>query len=115
MKNLLLFFFLLNTIAAGICQTGHVSVKGYFKQNGTFVKPHMRTAPNSTNQDNFSTIQDKHEYEAYLFFLGYSKSKASIKKFQRDHGLVEDGVIGERTLEILHRAVWKKHVNNQSK
>jgi hypothetical protein len=31
-----------------------VQVNGYYKSNGTYVEPHIRTAPNSTVKDNFS-------------------------------------------------------------
>ena len=31
------------------------SVSGYSRSNGTYVQPHVRTMPNSTNWDNFST------------------------------------------------------------
>ena len=31
-------------------------VSGYVRNNGTYVEPHVRTMPNSTNWDNFSTI-----------------------------------------------------------
>ena len=31
------------------------SVSGYTRSNGTYVQPHVRTMPNSTNWDNFST------------------------------------------------------------
>ena len=31
------------------------AVSGYTRSNGTFVQPHVRTMPNSTNWDNFST------------------------------------------------------------
>ena len=30
-------------------------VDGHFKSNGTYVQPHVRTAPNSTTTDNFGT------------------------------------------------------------
>jgi hypothetical protein len=33
-----------------------VFVNGYTRENGTTVAPHYRTAPNSTNIDNFSTL-----------------------------------------------------------
>lgn len=42
--------------------TSHVKVKGYYKKNGTYVKPHYRTAPNSTNRDNFSTLGNTNPY-----------------------------------------------------
>lgn len=31
-----------------------VSVRGYYRKNGTYVQPHVRTAPNSTITDNYS-------------------------------------------------------------
>ena len=31
------------------------SVSGYSRSNGTYVQPHVRTIPNNTNWDNFST------------------------------------------------------------
>jgi len=32
-----------------------VSVNGYYRQNGTYVAPYIRTAPNQTRDDNYST------------------------------------------------------------
>lgn len=32
-----------------------VHVSGYTKSNGTYVAPHMRSSPNSTTADNYST------------------------------------------------------------
>lgn len=40
----------------------HVEVDGYSKSNGTYVVPHMRTAPNSTTSDNFSTSPNINPY-----------------------------------------------------
>lgn len=31
-----------------------VSVKGYYKSNGTYVKPYVRSAPNALKYDNYS-------------------------------------------------------------
>ena len=31
-------------------------VKGYYRKDGTYVRPHYRTNPNSTNRDNYSTL-----------------------------------------------------------
>ncbi len=39
----------------------HVYVSGHFR-NGTYVEPHYRTAPNSTNRDNFSTLGNTNPY-----------------------------------------------------
>jgi hypothetical protein len=39
-----------------------VSVKGYYKSNGTYVQPHQRTAPNNTVNDNYSTVGNTNPY-----------------------------------------------------
>lgn len=39
-----------------------VHVKGHYRDNGTYVAPYYRTAPNSTNVDNFSTIGNVNPY-----------------------------------------------------
>ena len=62
----LIFILLLGlvTIASGIAQTNpkHVRVRGYYRSNGTYVQPHYKTAPNSTNIDNFSTSGNINPY-----------------------------------------------------
>jgi len=40
----------------------HVKVSGYTRKDGTYVQPYFRTAPNSTNQDNFSTKGNTNPY-----------------------------------------------------
>ncbi len=55
MKQFLLFLFLLVYAIPAAYSQRHVSVKGYYRKDGTYVRPHYRTAPNSTNRDNFST------------------------------------------------------------
>lgn len=40
----------------------HVHVSGYTRSNGTYVQPYFRTAPNSTNRDNFSTTGNVNPY-----------------------------------------------------
>lgn len=37
-------------------------VRGYTKKNGTYVQPHMRTSPNSTKMDNYSTKGNVNPY-----------------------------------------------------
>ena len=46
----------------GQTNTQHVKVNGYTKSNGTYVAPHIRTAPNSTNRDNFTTKPNTNPY-----------------------------------------------------
>ena len=41
---------------------GSVRVRGYKKRNGTYVKPHYRTAPNATKSDNWSTKGNVNPY-----------------------------------------------------
>ncbi|GAB6127224.1 hypothetical protein [Humidesulfovibrio idahonensis] len=39
-----------------------VAVRGYTKKNGTYVKPHMRSAPNGSKADNWSTKGNVNPY-----------------------------------------------------
>lgn len=57
--SLLLIFF--NFLIAQV-NSNHVSVRGYTRSDGTYVSPHMRTAPNSTVNDNFSTVGNVNLY-----------------------------------------------------
>lgn len=58
----LLIFFSLFKISSAQINQNHVYVKGYTRSDGTIVKPHYRTTPNSTNTDNFSTIRNTNPY-----------------------------------------------------
>ena len=64
MKKLIFLFALLLVSILIFAQTNskHVKVKGYYRSNGAYVKPHYRTAPNSTNRDNFSTLGNTNPY-----------------------------------------------------
>jgi hypothetical protein len=42
--------------------SGPVSVKGYTRKDGTYVAPHVRSAPNSTKSDNYSTAGNINPY-----------------------------------------------------
>ncbi|GAA4406773.1 hypothetical protein GCM10023187_26640 [Nibrella viscosa] len=37
-------------------------MSGYYRKDGTYVQPYFRTAPNSTNRDNFSTKGNTNPY-----------------------------------------------------
>ncbi len=37
-------------------------VDGYFKRDGTYVAPHYRSSPNTTNIDNYSTSGNQNPY-----------------------------------------------------
>lgn len=45
----------LAAIAASSPVSAQVAVQGYVKRDGTYVSPHIRTAPNGTTADNYST------------------------------------------------------------
>ena len=63
-KLLLLFFLLIICLGFVFSQTNskHVRVSGYTRKDGTYVQPYFRTAPNSTNRDNFSTKGNVNPY-----------------------------------------------------
>jgi hypothetical protein len=46
--------FILLVVLLSIYNYSQVSVRGYYRKNGTYVQPHVRTAPNSTVTDNYS-------------------------------------------------------------
>ena len=54
-KLLLLLFFFISDLIYSQVNPNEVYVSGYTRSNGTVVEPHYRTAPNSTNIDNFTT------------------------------------------------------------
>ena len=64
----ILFFF---AFLFSFAQTNpnHVYVSGYYRSNGTYVQPHYRTAPNSTNRDNFSTRGNTNPYTGQAGYI----------------------------------------------
>jgi hypothetical protein len=59
MKNFLFLIAFLFTTALSFAQ---VSVRGYYRSNGTYVQPHQRTVPNYTRNDNYSTVGNVNPY-----------------------------------------------------
>ncbi|MFD2570165.1 hypothetical protein ACFSUS_05935 [Spirosoma soli] len=51
MKRLLLILLL---FASSLVSFAQVHVRGYYRKNGTYVEPHVRTRPNHTITDNYS-------------------------------------------------------------
>lgn len=77
MKNLLLIIAVLFTTALSFAQ---VSVRGYYRSNGTYVQPHQRTYPNYTRNDNYSTIGNINPYTGKAGTLprdGYTSTRTS--------------------------------------
>jgi hypothetical protein len=61
MKKLFVFIAFLFATANSFAQST-VYVSGYTKSNGTYVQPHYRTSPNSTRNDNYSTVGNVNPY-----------------------------------------------------
>ena len=59
MKKTILFFAAILSLSTTFAQ---VYVGGYFKSNGTYVESHWRTEPNSTRNDNWSTVGNTNPY-----------------------------------------------------
>lgn len=61
-KRIGLFFFALFLCIAGVLDAKDVNVRGYTRKDGTYVAPHVRTSPNSTKSDNYSTKGNVNPY-----------------------------------------------------
>lgn len=59
------------------------TVSGYSRSNGTYVQPHVRTMPNTTNWDNFST---KGNYNTFTGSTGYRAKDYSIDAYNYGSG-----------------------------
>jgi hypothetical protein len=57
---LALLLLVLTTPLAALAQD--VSVKGYFRKDGTYVQPHMRSRPDSSFNNNWSTAPNVNPY-----------------------------------------------------
>jgi len=53
---------LVGFFASMIAEASPVYVRGYFRRNGTYVAPYVRTSPNSTKDDNWSTKGNVNPY-----------------------------------------------------
>ena len=61
LKNLVLvIFFTLLSLAS--VEARDVAVRGYTKDNGTYVQPHHRSSPNEYKNDNWSTSGNSNPY-----------------------------------------------------
>src|SRR4051812_27632161 len=57
-----LFALLVALIFSVLCPATDVSVRGYTRKDGTYVAPHVRSSPNSTKDDNYSTRGNVNPY-----------------------------------------------------
>lgn len=49
-------------LASSLSASADQWVNGYTRQNGTYVQPHMRSNPNGTTLDNYSTRGNSNPY-----------------------------------------------------
>jgi hypothetical protein len=49
-------------VSLATAASAQVRVRGYVKKDGTYVAPHVRTAPNSSRFDNYSTAPNYNPY-----------------------------------------------------
>lgn len=56
--------FVIALLAFGIAMpaTAQVHVRGYYRGDGTYVQPHVRSSPNSSRLDNYSTYPNVNPY-----------------------------------------------------
>lgn len=77
MKNFLFLIAFLFTTALSFAQ---VSVRGYYRSNGTYAQAHQRTAPNYTRNDNYSTVGNTNPYTGKTGTVprdGYTSTRTS--------------------------------------
>ncbi|MCK4487150.1 MAG: hypothetical protein KAU38_10365 [Desulfobacterales bacterium] len=51
---------------AGTAFAGDVYVRGYYRSNGTYVRPHYRSAPDGNSWNNWSTYPNVNRYTGKL-------------------------------------------------
>ena len=66
---LLGFFFFVSSLYAG-----DVAVKGYYRKDGTYVRPHHRSSPDGDTSNNYgpASYQQRQQYTAYTTLPSYN-------------------------------------------
>ncbi|MDO8269117.1 MAG: hypothetical protein Q7T54_00410 [Candidatus Levybacteria bacterium] len=74
MKKLILSFLLLFVFLFSATQSfAYVTVKGYYRSNGTYVRPHVRSNPNGIKYDNYG-YQGGSRYNSSFYDSNYSNT-----------------------------------------
>ena len=88
MKKIIVFFlsliFVLTSIGISFAQDVHV--KGYFKKNGTYVKPHYRSRPDGNLFNNWSTKGNTNPYTGKRGTVDPYGSSSSFGSSSRGYG-----------------------------
>ena len=61
MKRIILLTVLF-TFCISIAYAGDVHVRGYYRKDGTYVQPYVRSSPNSEKWDNYGPSQDSYQF-----------------------------------------------------
>jgi len=66
MKKILLILGLVFLVVS-FCYAGDVSVKGYYRKDGTYVRPHHRSSPDGDLSNNYgrASSQQRQQYQGY--------------------------------------------------
>lgn len=75
MKKLIIMFLGILLVLPSVVLTKDVHVKGYYRRDGTYVRPHIRSAPDSYKRNNFSTF-----HRSSYGRSSVASGKLSIKK-----------------------------------
>lgn len=62
LKNFLISSSVVIAIILSLTCYADVAVSGYYRKNGTYVKPHMRSSPDSSFRNNWSTVGNVNPY-----------------------------------------------------
>lgn len=73
----ILFFFFVSLALNAQTNSKHTYVKGYIRNDGTYVQGHYRTTRNSTNRDNFTTKPNYNPYNGKPGFIQPDSEKKS--------------------------------------
>lgn len=78
MRKIFLIFALLFSFAS-LCHADDVSVKGYYRKDGTYVRPHHRSSPDSDLSNNYgrASSQQRKQYQGYTTLPSYSNDYES--------------------------------------
>lgn len=97
MKRIILLFLLL---LAFVCSYAQVSVKGYYRKNGTYVQPHMRSSPDGNPYNNYSYPGNTNPYTGKVATGNpdtYLKNYGSKNNFK---GTVTQRLVNQKGQEI---------------
>jgi len=65
-------------IGLALCSFGtfaQVQVQGYYRANGTYVQPHVRSSPNSTRSDNYGSSPKSSNPYTSTYVSPYARDK----------------------------------------